>query len=70
MFIETKNKRIRLRRENQNRKCEEEKCANGNASGTKIPKLIPEVRPKSYAYMSKITIDDLNTRQTELSAVR
>ena len=41
-----KNDRIRLRRDNQNRKCVEENCANENASGTKIPKLIPELRSK------------------------
>jgi hypothetical protein len=27
-------------------KCEEESCANENASRTKIPNLIPELRPK------------------------
>ena len=31
---------------NLNRKCEEENCANENASGTNIPELIPELRPK------------------------
>ena len=58
-----KNEGIRLPRDNKNRKCEEDICANENASGTKISKLIPEMLPKYYQKIFQKTIDVFTTRK-------